>query len=583
MVLINKKMHVYNGIVLFQQPSMIPPPGTLIAVPQKLPHPTSTTTESLPYQESVQLTSYTAESSPQPSTSRRGTLFKTGRPTKLPLSPDTLRLKPLSGNERVIEIEMSIADKKHKPPREQVMAKCSGGIPVKTESMTEKQERRIVKQDSGNKGKQPRKKAMAKRTGGRPKLTESCAETEKSVHPQLKSTQMMQATAKYPQPCEGSTEESIKLKPKPGHLVEEESVLGQQSVQSMSDDPKSPDVTTAPNVSFINKTAPKSLPHKKRDSIRAVSVITSREETSAVLQSPPSDTQTEQQARKARKQREKQSSATKSTSLAASPPPKKRKYTRATTETLEQTHSTSLISERQKSKHCESVGTSQQKQQHPVADVEQLTKLEQAGSQVRSSERAAETHKYKTRSVTRRKAAAKTHADESKISDLILAAPDKKETEAKPDSSLDNIPMSRTLIAENVKLTKRNTAAATSKQVKMVVERKRSRTVAAPALEAIKPKTDISPPVATSAAPSHTVTTRAMTSRAKERESKPTTKKDDHAEKAHQSSYTSSLQKRCTSTVTSRTKRHRLTQETTQQVTKSTRKSKEMALHKMLQ
>ena len=146
MLLINKKMHVYYGIVIFQQSSMLPPPGTLIAEPQKLPHPTSTTTESLPYQESVQLTSYTAESSPQPSTSRRGTLFKTGRPTKLPLSPDTIRLKPISGKEKVIEIEMSTADKKHKPPRERVMVKCSGGIPVNMESMTEKQERRIIKQ-----------------------------------------------------------------------------------------------------------------------------------------------------------------------------------------------------------------------------------------------------------------------------------------------------------------------------------------------------------------------------------------------------------------------------------------------------
>ena len=577
MLLINKKMHVYNGIVLFQQSSMIPQPGTPIAVPQKLPHPTSTAAESLPYQESVQLTSYTAESSPQPSTSRRGTLFKTGRPTKLPLSPDTIRLKPISGKERVIEIEMSTADKKHKPPREQVMAKCSGGIPVNTESMTEKQERRIVKQDSGNKGKQPRKKGMAKRTGGPPKLTKSCSETEKSVYPQLKSTQMMQATAKNQQPSESSTAESIKLKRKPGHLVEEESTLGLPSVKSEIDDPKSPDVTTAPNVSFINKTAPKSLPHKKRDSIRAGPVIISTEETS-VQQSLPSDTQTEQQARMALKQTEKQSSATKSTSLAASPPPKKRKYTRATTETLEQTHSTSLISERQESKHCESVGTSQQKQQHPVADVEQLTKSEQAGSQVRSSKRAAETHKYKTRSVTRRKAAAKTHADESKISDLNLEAPDKMETGAKPDYSPDNIPMSRTLIAENVKLTKRNTAAATSKQVKMVVERKRSRLVATPAHEAIKPKTDISPPVETSAAPSHTVTTRAMTSRAKERESKPTTKKDDHAE----SPSISSLQKQCTSTATSRKKRRKLIPETTRQVAKPTRKAKETAFNKML-
>ena len=58
-----------------------------------------------------------------------------------------------------------------------------------------------------------------------------------------------------------------------------------------------------------------------------------------------------------------------------------------------------------------------------MADVEQPTKSEQAGSQVKSSKRAAETHKYQTRSVTRRKAAAKTHADESKISDLILEAP----------------------------------------------------------------------------------------------------------------------------------------------------------------
>ena len=560
---------------------MIPPAGTLIAVPQKLPHPTFTTAESLPYQESVQLTSYTAESSPQPSTSRRGTLFKTGRPTKLPLSPDTIRLKPISGKERLIEIEMSTADKKHKPPREQVIVKCSGGIPVNTESMTEKQERRIVKQDSGNKGKQPRKKAMAKRTGGQPKLTK-CSETEKIVHPQLKSTQLMQATAKHQQPSEDSTEKSIKLKRRPGHFVEEESSLGLPSVKSEIDDPKSPDVTTAPNVSFINKTAPKSLPHKKRDSVRAEPVITSREETTAVQQSLPSDTQTEQQARMARKQREKQSSATKSTSLAASPPPKKRKYTGATTETLEQTHSTSLISERQESKHCESVGTSQQKQQHPVADVEQLTKSEQAGSQVRSYKRAAETHKYKTRSVTRRKAAAQTHADESKISDLTLEAPDKKETEAKPDFSPDNIPMSRTLIAENVKLTKRNTAAATSKQVKMVVERKRSRPVATPALEAIKPKTDISPPVETSAAPSHTVTTRAMTSRVKERESKPTTKKDDHTEEAHQSTSISSLQKQCTSTATSRKKRQKLTPETTRQVAKPTRKAKEMAFNKML-
>ena len=575
MLLINKKMHVFNGIVLFQQPSMIPPPGTLIAVPQKLPHPTSTTTESLPYQESVQLTSYTAESSPQLSTSRRGTLFKTGRPTKLPLSPNTIRLKPISGKEGVIEIEMSTADKKHKPPREQVMAKCSGGIPVKTESMTEKQERRIVKQDSGNKGKQPRKKAMAKRTGGQPKLTK-CSETEKSVHPKVESTQMMQATAKNQQPSEGSTEKSIRLKRKPGHFEGEKSTLGPPSVTSEIDDPKSPDVTTAPNVSFINKTAPKSLPHKKRDSIRAVPVITSREET-AVQQSLPSDIRTEQQTRT-----EREISSAKSASLAASPPPKKRKFARATTETLEQAHSTSLISERQESKHCESVRTSQQKQQHPVADVEQPTKSEQAGSQVRSYKRAAETHKYKTRSVTRRKAAAQTHADESKILDLTLEAPDKKETEAKPDFSPDNIPMSRTLIAENVKLTKRNTAAATSKQVKMVVERKRSRPVATPALEAIKPKTDISPPVETSAAPSHTVTTRAMTSRVKERESKPTTKKDDHAEKAHQSTSVSSLQKQCTSTATSRKKRQKLTPETTRRVAKPTRKAKEMTFNKML-
>ena len=550
---------------------MIPQPGTPIAVPQKLPHPTFTTAESLPYQESVQITSYTAESSPQPSTSRRGTLFKTGRPTKLPLSPDTIRLKHISGKERVIEIEMSTADKKHKPPRERVMAKCSGGIPVNTESMTEKQERRIVKQDSGIKGKQPRKKAMAKRTGGQPKLTK-CSETEKSVHPKVESTQMMQATAKYHQPCEGSTEESIKLKPKPGHLLEEESLLGQQSVRTMCDDPKSPDVTTAPNVSFINKTAPKSLPHKKRDSIRAEPVTISTEETS-VKQSFPSDIRTEQQTRT-----EREISTAKSASLAASPPPKKRKFARKTTLTLEQAHSTSFISERQESKHCESVGTSKQKQQHPVSDVEQPTKSEQVGSQVGSYKRAAETHKYKTRSVTRRKAAAQTHADESKISDLTLEAPDKKETEAKPDFSTDNIPMSRTLIAENVKLTKRNTAAATSKQVKMVVERKRIRLVATPALEAIKPKTDISSPVETSAAPSHTVTTRAMTSRVKERESKPTTKKDDHAE----STSISSLQKQCTSTATLRKKHRKLTPETTRQVAKPTRKAKEMAFNKML-